>query len=380
MHIEDITKSLQSGSDLKHVENLGCWVVSKHSSVDAILLNNNLSRPQVSGFISQGSYAKPYESAHSNGFEFWPFFARPVHRAEFRKILRKVLVEISRDIAFRNLQALLDRELKQQLYRDTKINLGDVVRSTIFKFFAEQFAISFSKMLEVYRLCDRINIVVGTPLITTKDVSSAESSYNNLLDLVKAEIEQIKNSPAFRSDPSLLSATHKEFTDIQKVAATLFAALSPLPTLIENIIFIGQRMSWLDALTEAIDQDRSSALTAMHEVVRLYGPTAIIPRRAIASSNIVGAKVKNGQPFYCNIQSANRDPAVFVDPTRLDLSRKNSSAHLGFGAGKHRCPASTFSLDMASNIILLLNERIDLSRFEFEFRSAEFTFNQATYW
>ena len=35
--------------------------------------------------------------------------------------------------------------------------------------------------------------------------------------------------------------------------------------------------------------------------------------------------------------AANRDPAVFADPDRLDLNRENAARNMSFGGGIHHC-------------------------------------------
>ncbi len=37
------------------------------------------------------------------------------------------------------------------------------------------------------------------------------------------------------------------------------------------------------------------------------------------------------------LAAANRDPAVFADPTRFDVSRANAKEHVAFSAGRHFC-------------------------------------------
>ena len=49
-----------------------------------------------------------------------------------------------------------------------------------------------------------------------------------------------------------------------------------------------------------------------------------------------GVDVRRGQQVVALVGAANRDPARFEDPDRLDLSRE-PNRHVAFGGGIHRC-------------------------------------------
>ena len=40
------------------------------------------------------------------------------------------------------------------------------------------------------------------------------------------------------------------------------------------------------------------------------------------------------------LAGANRDPEVFADPTRFDVTRTNADEHLAFSSGEHYCVGS----------------------------------------
>ncbi|MEZ4293058.1 MAG: cytochrome P450 [Myxococcota bacterium] len=61
--------------------------------------------------------------------------------------------------------------------------------------------------------------------------------------------------------------------------------------------------------------------------------------------------------------AANRDPAQFPDPDRLDLHRPNAGAHMAFSQGEHHCvgaPLARLELQTAFRVLLDRFERIEI--------------------
>ena len=77
--------------------------------------------------------------------------------------------------------------------------------------------------------------------------------------------------------------------------------------------------------------------TAVDEIVRWASPINWMRRTAVSDTSIGDVPVSAGEKLLLVYGAANRDPAVFVDPDRLDL-RRSPNPHQGFGAhGPHFC-------------------------------------------
>ena len=63
----------------------------------------------------------------------------------------------------------------------------------------------------------------------------------------------------------------------------------------------------------------------------------MIDRYATADAELAGARIAGGELVRISISAANRDPAVFRDPDRLDLDRSGPRGHLAFAGGPHVC-------------------------------------------
>ncbi|QUQ65097.1 cytochrome P450 [Kutzneria sp. CA-103260] len=89
---------------------------------------------------------------------------------------------------------------------------------------------------------------------------------------------------------------------------------------------------------ELLHADPSIARTAAEELLRYDTPAPIItPQQALQDLDLGGHRIRAGELVFPVLGAANRDPARYPDPDRLDLRRPDAAGHLTFGAGAHYC-------------------------------------------
>jgi len=81
--------------------------------------------------------------------------------------------------------------------------------------------------------------------------------------------------------------------------------------------------------------DPSLINSAVEEMVRVITPVRTFSRTVVEDTELQGKELKKGQTVFICYSSANRDPNVYDDPDRFDVTR--NPQHLGFGMGSHFC-------------------------------------------
>src|SRR5947209_20483587 len=76
---------------------------------------------------------------------------------------------------------------------------------------------------------------------------------------------------------------------------------------------------------------------AVEEILRLESPVQLTARHARVDTEVAGRAVRAGDPVVLYLAGANRDPEVFADPHRFDVTRDNAGRHLSFSGGRHFC-------------------------------------------
>ncbi|MEU3412655.1 MULTISPECIES: cytochrome P450 [unclassified Streptomyces] len=104
----------------------------------------------------------------------------------------------------------------------------------------------------------------------------------------------------------------------------------------------------------ALRADHSLVPSAVEELLRYDTPLQLFERWVLDDIEIGGTTVPRGAEVALLFGSANHDPAVFADPGRLDLARRDNP-HISFGAGIHYCVGAALArVELAASLTALL--------------------------
>ncbi|MGW4565937.1 cytochrome P450 [Streptomyces sp. NPDC004561] len=106
----------------------------------------------------------------------------------------------------------------------------------------------------------------------------------------------------------------------------------------------------------ALRADHSLVPSAIEELMRYDTPLQLFERWVLDDIEIDGTTIPRGSEVAMLFGSANRDPAVFTDPGRLDLTR-GDNPHISFSAGIHYCIGAPLArIELAASMRALLEQ------------------------
>jgi cytochrome P450 len=120
----------------------------------------------------------------------------------------------------------------------------------------------------------------------------------------------------------------------------------------------------VDVLSEHPDQwsvlhDRPElAMNAVEESMRHSPAVCGAPRMAIEDLEFHGMVFPAGTFIYVNTFAANRDPDVYDDADRFDITREAAPAILTFGGGVHYCLGANLARRELADALTILTRRI----------------------
>lgn len=90
-------------------------------------------------------------------------------------------------------------------------------------------------------------------------------------------------------------------------------------------------------LHRLLREDRTLVAAFVEETLRLEPSASAVDRYATRDTLLGDVEVRQGDLVRVSLSGANRDPAVFPEPDRLDLGRTNHGRSVTFARGPHAC-------------------------------------------
>ena len=185
----------------------------------------------------------------------------------------------------------------------------------------------------------------------------ANESLERLLDCLNGLIDQRRHNLGDDLLSALINAeeegdklTHEE---LQSLSVFLFLAGHDTTTnqIANALLALLNNPQEFDKLKEDIDGKMASAV---EELLRYDTSVTRTVRQATEDIEIGGQSIKKGQTVIFLLGAANRDPAQFPDPDRLDIDR-TPNAHVSFGWGPHFClggPLARIEIELALRAVI----------------------------
>ncbi len=192
--------------------------------------------------------------------------------------------------------------------------------------------------LEQFKEWSNDIVVSLEPVQTREQRERFRRSEQELYEYFEGIIEQRRQDPQDDLVSALLAAEEEgDRLSHGELLATLLLLLVAGNETTRNLIGNGmlallrnpEELNRLKEQPELID-------SAIDELLRYDSPVQLDGRTLVEDVEMGGKRMRAGQQVVAVVGAANRDPAAFTEPNRLDIGRQEKS-HISFGRGIHHC-------------------------------------------
>jgi cytochrome P450 len=332
--------ALREAAPLVYDERLARWFVTRHADVRACLRDKRLGRNFRQIGTDSEFHAEPLDPRWG---DFWAserwslLWLEPPEHTRIRKLVAA---------AFTPRAAESMREPAARLARSLLDGLGDSF--DLLYDYAQPYSITLICALlgvptDRHRdLLDWSHAIVKMYEFDTTDAQAVEANdaAREFRRYVLELIEERRTDPRDDMVSGLVQArVDGERLSDDQIVSTVVVLLNAGHEATVNTVGNGFRaLAAHPEEWQRLVSGEVAAPQAVEELIRWDPPLQLFERWVLEDGvEVAGVPVPRGEKLALLFGSANRDPRVFSDPDRLDLTRANAADHIGFGGGIHVC-------------------------------------------
>src|SRR4051795_3971877 len=176
------------------------------------------------------------------------------------------------------------------------------------------------------------------PGLSYRRYARAERALREMHAFLGGHFERLRRDPGEDLVSQLVGLSGEDALTERELHATVMLLLGA--GFETTVKLLGNAVVLLDAHREqweGLRADPAGWDLAVEEVLRHDSPVQITGRTAKADASVAGRTIRAGYRVTVLLGAANRDPDVFDEPARFDVTRANARDHLAFSAGVHYC-------------------------------------------
>jgi pimeloyl-[acyl-carrier protein] synthase len=325
--------------DPVHRSPLGFWVLTRHADVLAVLRDPRMSRdPRRSQRVEQlRASAELDELLAAEEAAPSMLFVDPPDHTRLRTLVNKAFTPG----AVERLRPRVEAIVAELLDRVAGAGAMDVVEDLAYPLpvtvICELFGVPEADR-DRFRAWSRGLVHLLDPLVASDALERALRARLALRGYLRELIAERRAHPTGDLLTALIAAEDEghQLSEAELVSMCLLLLVAGHETTV-NLIANGLLALVRDPGARArLQADPALAGSAVEELLRYDSPVQFTSRHALTDLDIGGRHIHAGETVVAVLGAANRDPAQFPDPDRLDLARK-PNRHLAFGGGIHFC-------------------------------------------
>ncbi|MFI9387307.1 cytochrome P450 [Kutzneria sp. NPDC052558] len=263
-------------------------------------------------------------------------FRNPPQHTRLRRVVSPLFTPRAMHERRARIEAVVDEFLDQLAGREEFDLVGEFAARVPIKIICDLLGVSDAE----HRKMIEWGIVLATSIDGMGSMAQVRELRTTLTELNSFLSERIAEHRAEPNDDvigRMLADGSMAEPDLLATAGLLLAAgFETTVNLIGNGVLA---MLANPVVRQRLVDDPDATDTIVEEVLRLDPPIQYTARLALpdADARLAGRSVPPGRVVVLLTAAANRDPAVFPDPHRLDPDRPNAREHLTFSSGVHYC-------------------------------------------
>lgn len=332
----------RAGRRLRPVPELGVWVATGHREVEELLRDERCGAAPVPAPEDLGGGEPTRGMPLHRTLERMASLSHPPRHTRVRRPLQRAFAPVNVRPWRQDTRALADNLLSRSVGDPLEV-VGEFAEPLVGAVLDAMLRLPPGEGATIRHAWRRAAAAVDRPELGRDD--DAPRLVVGVHERIALQLRQVRADPGSAPIDVLLeaAATEPDLTEQELVANLIFVLTSGHRSASQGLALA------IHSLARQADQfgrlrtDPELIPGAVEELLRYDGAVQMTSRVIGADVQVAGRSVPAGKLAVLIMGAANRDPEVFPDGDRLDVTRPRSARHLSFGRGPHLCVGAALS-------------------------------------